>query len=567
MLFFRIHIGYRRLDVIVTGEGRDEYPLSPECQSAIEKPGMGKKKKQKRAQAGSTGSAPEKAAQTPRVVNIPMSTLLEILDRAKPVLSEEDVDQLSMAVETLGFLTHQLEAKEMSLARLRRMLFGSSTESLKNVEKGTAKEDAENPESPKSEEGIPTTPGAEEKPSPGEPPEEKGPPAEKKRRKGHGRNGVVDFPGAQRMEIKIDDIKVGEVCVKCEKGKLYIVKEPTRMLRIEGMAPLNATVIELEVYRCNGCGTVFTARLPAGMSSQKYDETVTAMIAVLKYGCGMPFHRLEKLQESLGMPMPSSTQFKLVDEGSADIAPAWGALVEEAANGEVLSNDDTTMRVLDKTNLAAVPSSGGEERTGIFTTGIVSEKGDRKIALYYTGRHHAGENLLKVLSLRRAELGPPIQMCDALSRNTKGVIDTMLATCLAHGRRKFVETAENFPAESLHVLGEVGLVYHHDAEARRQGMTADERLLYHQTESGPIMEKLKVYMELDLSEKRVEPNSGLGLAYKYMLNHWDKLTLFLRVAGAPLDNNICEVRSVDQKPDPGDPGDWSHEERRYVLSA
>src|SRR5205823_284418 len=41
-------------------------------------------------------------------------------------------------------------------------------------------------------------------------------------------------------------------------------------------------------------------------------------------------------------------------------------------------------------------------------------------------------------------------------------------------------------------------------------------------------------------EKRVEVNSGLGKAIKYLQNHWTKLTLFLRHAGAPLDNNICE---------------------------
>ena len=47
-------------------------------------------------------------------------------------------------------------------------------------------------------------------------------------------------------------------------------------------------------------------------------------------------------------------------------------------------------------------------------------------------------------------------------------------------------------------------------------------------------------MEAQLAEHKTEPNSGLGKAISYLLNHWTKLTLFLRQAGAPIDNNIVE---------------------------
>ena len=39
----------------------------------------------------------------------------------------------------------------------------------------------------------------------------------------------------------------------------------------------------------------------------------------------------------------------------------------------------------------------------------------------------------------------------------------------------------------------------------------------------------------------MEPNSGLGEAIRYLLMHWDRLTLFLRQPRAPLDNNICGI--------------------------
>jgi hypothetical protein len=52
-----------------------------------------------------------------------------------------------------------------------------------------------------------------------------------------------------------------------------------------------------------------------------------------------------------------------------------------------------------------------DERTGVFTSGIVSVDQGRKIALYFTGGRHAGENLAEVLKKRSAELPSPIQMC------------------------------------------------------------------------------------------------------------------------------------------------------------
>jgi hypothetical protein len=54
------------------------------------------------------------------------------------------------------------------------------------------------------------------------------------------------------------------------------------------------------------------------------------------------------------------------------------------------------------------------------------------------------------------------------------------------------------------------------------------------------MDELEQWMKEQLDERKVEPNSGLGEAIKYMQKHWKKLTLFLQVPGAPLDNNICE---------------------------
>jgi len=157
-----------------------------------------------------------------------------------------------------------------------------------------------------------------------------------------------------------------------------------------------------------------------------------------------------------------------------------------------------------------------------------------------TGNRHAGENLSELLKRRATGLGPPIQMCDALSRNASKEFETILANCLAHARRQFAELVDRFPDDCAYVIQLLGKVYHHDAIVKEQGLSPAQRLLYHQQHSGPLMAELKNCCYSQIDQKLVEPNSGLGQAIAYMLRHWEKLTRFLQVEGAPLDNNLCE---------------------------
>ena len=367
---------------------------------------------------------------------------------------------------------------------------------------------------------------------------------------GHGRNGADAFESARKVEVKHQQLKSGDSCPECPKGKVYVQKEPKPLIRIVGQAPIQATVYELERLRCNLCGQVFTAEAPEGVGADKYDETVGSMVAQLKYGSGVPFNRLENLEQRLGVPLPATTQWEIVEEAAELLEPAYEELIRQGAQGEIFHNDDTGMKIL------KLERPDGDTRTGVFTSGIVSIRGSEKIALYFTGRQHAGENLADVLQHRASELSAPIQMCDALSRNVPKLsagAEVLLANCLSHGRRQFVDVAENFPDECLYVLETLGAVYGTDAAAREQKLSWEARLLLHQEKSGPLMEGLHQWMTEQLNGHKTEPNSGLGKAMQYLLRHWPKLTLFLRVPGAPLDNNICTAArgSANVMPTPG----------------
>jgi transposase len=452
-------------------------------------------------------------------IDLDRRELEAILERAKTALSEAEYTKLHAAMETLVFLTAELEKKRVSVQRLKQLLFGVTTETTQKVMKHLLEE--------AGKEGICGDEAAE-----GQEPEARPKP------KGHGRNGAEAYASAEKVRVPHARLKPGDACPNCKQGTLYESVAPGHLVRVHGQAPLGARVYELQKLRCHLCGEIFTAEAPPGVGEDKYDAESASMLALLKYGSGLPFNRLERLQGSLGLPLPAATQWDIVHHSGGRLAPALEELSRQAAQGQVLHNDDTTMKVLALSDPARDPL--GSDRKGVFTSGIVSIVEGRRIALFFTGHRHAGENLAVVLKQRASELDRPIQMCDALSRNLPQELQTIVAHCLAHGRRQFVDVAVNFPDECLYVLKILQDVYRNDAQARSEGMSPEQRLDFHQAESGPKMEQLKVWLTAQLEERKVEPNSGLGEAIGYMLKHWNELTLFLRQAGAPLDNNVCE---------------------------
>jgi hypothetical protein len=269
------------------------------------------------------------------------------------------------------------------------------------------------------------------------------------------------------------------------------------------------------------------------------------VIGLLKYGSGLPFNRVQRLQANCAIPLAASTQWEIVHAASSLLAAAHEELIRQAAQGEVVYNDDTKVKILELMGQRAAKSPPVNDphdpnRTGLFTSGVVATHAGVRIAVFFSGRQHAGENLSDVLKHRAARLDPPIHMCDGLARNLPKELKTILASCLAHGRRNFVDLYDRFSGECQYVIEAFKVIYHNDKVTRQKGMSAEERLAYHQSHSQATMDNLKAWLGRQFDERRVEPNSALGEAIHYLLKRWDSMSLFLRKAGAPLDNNLCE---------------------------
>ena len=486
----------------------------------------------------------------PPIIDVDAKAIERMLERARPLLSAEDFELIRGLVDTLMRVTRLVRERGSTIARLRRLFGLAGSEKTKDVVDSAAApsppDAAATPGDDLDKKGEPTSPvaGVDSK-GPEAKAEAKPTPPAKTKRKGHGRVAAAAYLAAEHIAVPHESLRAGDRC-PCNEGNLYSLQEPAPILRIVGQPPLAAKCWDCERLRCATCGTVYTARPPEEGQGKKYDETAASMLGILRYGAGMPFNRLDHLQRDLDTPLPASTQWDLVNERVALLKPAYDELVRTAAQGHVLHNDDSYMRILEfmgkrRAKLLATGKLPDPERTGLFTTAIVSlVAAIGHIALFFTGRKHAGENLSAVLENRAKDLPPPIQMGDALNRNLPEGHEVTGSNCIAHGRRKLVDEIDNYPIECRFLLERLALVFKLDEECKTRGASDEERLLAHQQKSAPLMEEIRARMAAELREKRIEPNSDLGRAFNYFLKRWEKFTLFLREPGAPLDNNIAE---------------------------
>jgi transposase len=367
-------------------------------------------------------------------------------------------------------------------------------------------------------------------------------------RPGTGRLGAEAYEGAERVECRHEELAVGQRCPVCGQGTLYALPAGVEV-RIDGHALLSAIRYELEKLRCSACGAIFTAGLPGGVGEEKYSAQARAVLAVSRYYLGVPGYRLQGYQAMLGVPVPDATQWDQIEVVGDCAYKVFAQMEKEAAQGELLFHDDTAVRILslikENRDLVAAAQAQGvftpTERTGMHTTALVVKVGEHTAILYSASRRHAGENLQGLLDKRQAGLAKPLVMSDALSSN-EVADESMLIRChcLAHGRRKFSDLEEVFPYECQVVLEVIRQVFDHEEQAREDQLSPEARLAYHQAQSQPLMDELKRWLDTQIDDHLVEPNSALGKAIGYMKSHWGTLTRFLSVPGAPLDNNLAE---------------------------
>src|SRR5215475_4222269 len=467
----------------------------------------------------------------PQIDPTEIEILIEKLEQNK--LEERERRLIAALLRTFLYIIAQLREKKITLLKIKDMIFGRKSEKNKKEKEKDGKGGDRSSEgsSGDGESGEQSHEPRNEKD------ESAGGELESAKR-GHGRNPISAYPGAKKVRCRHRELQSGHDCpdLICE-GRVYRVLRPHQFTQFTGQPAITVTIYEQEVMRCNDCGKEYEAPLPEGVIPKRYDETADTAMAIIKYGLATPYNRSAALQRDCGMPLSESVMSERCKAVSEALFPIYEEMRRQAADGKVFYGDDTPVRILElmKENKEKEPG----ERVGMQSSGIVVQtKEGAWIALYMSGRKHAGENLEELYEMRAPALEAPIQMGDALSSNWSGEKERIQAVCLAHARRKFWEIRSFYPNECGYVLERIGKVYQNE-EATKE-MSPEVRLEYHRTQSGPIMEELREWMEREMAEKNVEPNSSLGKAIKYYLKNYPGLSAFLRHADAPLDNNPAE---------------------------
>ena len=223
-----------------------------------------------------------------------------ITEIKKSSLSEKSKDLVVKALSSFAWLTLQLEKNSLSLKKLKRLFFGSKTEKEKKPKGSSKSPDDKGSEASKD-------PSSEKEPEPDKPKEPK---PDKPKVPRHGKNGQANFTNAEKVNIPHPFLNAQDPCPECEEGRLYDYP-PAAVLRIVGQAPLSAKIFELARRRCGSCQELFTAPLPEEAGPERNHASAKAMVAVLNYGSGMPFYKLEGLQKNMETPVPDSTQFDM----------------------------------------------------------------------------------------------------------------------------------------------------------------------------------------------------------------------------------------------------------------
>jgi transposase len=466
-------------------------------------------------------------------------------------VTAEDLQVLAQVVRLYFWLLFALKETKLSLNRFRIMLFGDKAKPRKSApskatsgSEGQGERDgslgAASNDVPESDEGC----GAASEPGGEMPSEDEGASeahTDVEPRPGHGRLGADAYTGAERVECRHQELAPGDRCPVCGIGWLYSLP-PGSEVRINGHALLSAVRYDVEKLRCSACGERFAASLPEEAGTEKYQPSARSAMALSRYFLSVPFYRLEVYQATVGVPVPDATQWDQVERVADSTYMVFEYLVNLAAQGELIYQDDTPVRILsliqENKNLEMMATSS--TRTGMQSTALVVESGGHTICLYFSGRAHAGENLKAVLSKREADLEPPLVMSDALGHNEAEGFEVIRCHCMAHGRRKFTEIEAAFPDACEAVVAALRQVFDHEEQTQKDQMNAEARLAYHQAYSAPILATLKTSMETQIDQHEVEPNSSLGKAFAYWLDHWPSLTRFLSIPGAPLENNTAE---------------------------
>lgn len=367
-----------------------------------------------------------------------------------------------------------------------------------------------------------------------------------------------DYPGANRCPVNHETLKAGDLCPECLKGRL-VVAPPGVFFEWQGQMPLNLNIYDLERLICHTCKKTFTAAVPVptqtvddqaaepGQAVGKVDAfaSANAIVAYLRFVCGVPLNRFSAMMLEIGIPISPSNLDRMLRQVNYALRPIYDYLRSMAANADIIMGDDTGIKILEYQADADDDPQSNAKRC--LSTVIIAQSGAKRIILVHSGRSAAGKNISKLLQMRKDDLPALLYMSDALAANKLTTDFTVIqGKCWDHARRNFYDLHDQNDYRIQIILGHIKRIYMHDRQTKH--MSPEDRLAYHQLHTALLLRRLRWWIVLvkrswrghHRGKRPIQPNSSLAKAIKYLDNHWQGLTEFIRIAGMPLSNCLTE---------------------------
>jgi hypothetical protein len=460
-------------------------------------------------------------AKSSHIVDIDRKALAELIVRVEEAiehnlaLSVDDLKLLLLAISTLCTLQEKIEADDVTLHKLRKLLGMVQQSERHSVSSKTSK-------------------GEKNK--------------KNTQKKNTNKNKSAPKP-PKVVHHTMTEYQRGQVCPACQIGKLYKF-EPSTLLRVTGHARFEAEKHIVEQLRCNACQEIYTAPLPEtvledGDADQMYGYSARTLMVIDKFFSGLPYYHQANLADIFGHSISASTIFDQCEKVADAVMPVFYEFKRQAAVGHQFLLDDTRNRILEqKPELRDKPNGKGQVlRKGVYSSGLIAQLADgHEIILFETSLGHAGEHLGSILKLRPPGLAPPLTMSDALSSNSVLALAVKAAFCNSHARRNFFDIKSRYPAEIDWVLETYARIWKAEDAVKEANLNPDQRLAYHQQHSLPAMQAIREWAAKKIEEEDFEEHSALGKAIHYFLRHYDRLILFCIELNALIDNNRMEEK-------------------------
>lgn len=278
--------------------------------------------------------------------------------------------------------------------------------------------------------------------------------------------------------------------------------------------------------RCNAC--VETAPGPERLiPGGRYSVGFAVNVAVDKYADSLPWDRQVKRFARDGLTVTVATLWDQCHALASHLAPLMPKLRAYLLSLSVLGADETWWRLMDKKR------NGGTNKKW-WAWALRGQK-----AVYFELRKSRSSDVVVDLLLEYGGI-LVVDGHGAYKKGQKRGAKYVLAFCWAHSRRKWLVAEKSYPREADAILNLIDELFRIERKAAR-GPPGDEALLERRRrlrndESRWVVKALECWAK----ELKVLPQSSIGRALKYMVEHWGGLVRFLEDPRIPLSNNETE---------------------------